>query len=79
MKVTLIGKSKQVHEGVSKTKKTPYTYCDVVLTYEAGFVDGLMASSFRIFSPDSKWLESLEIGNEYEAVFDMHANLTNLL
>ena len=53
--------------------------CDVVLTYGAGFVDGLMASAFRIFSPDSKWLESLEIGNEYESVFDMRGNLTNLL
>ena len=40
MKVTLIGKSKKVHEGVSKSKNIPYTYCDVVLTYEAGFVDG---------------------------------------
>lgn len=79
MKVTLIGKSKQVHEATSKVKKTPYTYCDVVLTYETNFVDGLMASSFRIFSPDPKWLDGLLIGNEYEAVFDMRGNLTDLL
>ena len=79
MKVTLIGKSKQVNEAVSKVKKTPYTYCDVVLTYENNFVEGLMASSFRIFSPDSNWFKGLEIGKEYEAVFDMRGNLTDLL
>ena len=79
MKVTLIGKSKEIQTATSKKTQTPYTACDVVLTYEVKFIDGLFSKSFRIFSPDQNWLDSLVIGNEYEAVFDMRGNLTDLL
>ena len=79
MKVTLIGKSKEIQTATSKKTQTPYTACDVVLTYEVKFIEGLFSKSFRIFSPDQNWLDSLVIGNEYEAVFDMRGNLTDLL
>ena len=79
MKAILIGKSKSIKEGISKAKQTPYTCCDVVLSYETPFIDGMMAASFKVFSPDKQWFDSLEIGAEYEMVFDMNRNLTNLL
>lgn len=79
MKVTLIGKSKEIQTATSKKTQTPYTACDVVLTYEVKFIEGLFSKSFRIFSPDQNWLDGLVIGNEYEAVFDMRGNLTDLL
>lgn len=79
MKVTLIGKSKEIQTATSKKTQTPYTACDVVLTYEVKFIDGLFSKCFRIFSPDQNWLDNLVIGNEYEAVFDMRGNLTDLL
>lgn len=79
MKVTLLGKSKQIQTATSKKTQMPYTACDVVLAYEVNFIEGMFSKTFRVFSPDQKWLDNLVVGNDYEANFDMRGNLTDLL